>query len=242
MNKSTIIKTIKTISISVVIALFATLLWKVFLPKENLDAFLIVDKEIFATLDANEKGEVEQIIVDENYSSDKCSIKIDVGKLKPLNDVAIADWLKKYSKIICYEASYPFIEERHKVSDPLRIDEITQGRENKDFSLKAFIDSISGFDSIYYGNYVNFEKTSNGLHYKLKNSYVSGDISLSIPTIKSILFVNKIKNYDDYLIDFSYNATTKQIAIIITHKNGTTLYYNYSTDPTKPFDVMFTLY
>lgn len=237
MEKSNLTKTIKTISISVVIALFATLIWKILLPKED-EAFLIVDKEVFASLDLKEKEEVKEIIVDENYSSDNCSIKINLGKLKPLNDVTVANWLTKFSKIFCYEVSYPFIEERHKVSDLVRINEIIARSENKDFSLKTFIDSLNGFDSIYYGNYVNFEKASNAVNYKLKNSYVSGDVSLSITAIKSILFVNKITKYDDYLIDFSYDDPKKQIAVILTNKNGTKLYYNYSTDPTKPFDVM----
>ena len=241
MNSTKLMNGIKYFSITAILAVIIGILWGIFRPQDNSDSFLIMNKDKVSLLSVDDKKEISNITVDDNFSTGVCSIKIDLGKLSPQTDTVIDQWLRKNSANFCYEESYPFIEKNHIVpsTDTTRRTLITGGIKNSE-SFNKITDLIPDLLKPNYGEYINFNKNSNGkIVPQLKKSYSSGDVSLSVPTICSIININKI-NPIDYDVTYSLFDHDKHIGLIITERQNptNTLYYNYSTDPTKPSTTM----
>lgn len=235
---------IKFVSVGALFLITATTLWYIFRPIENSDAFLIIKNSGYEALDAAQKTKIDKLIVDRNYSCNdaNCSIQINLNKIVPLTDVEVHQTLEEFKKIICYDHSYPFIEGNHKVldSDTNRIALI----ENNKLNTENFGNLFNLVQQpVFYGSYINFKQdTSGNVKPYYKTGYKSGDIALSTPTIYGIYKQNNMANATDYEVTYSLYDHKKHIGLLIRKINDPSvkpLYYNYSTDPTRPIDVMF---
>lgn len=251
MNDSMKTKMIKYLSIGAIIVILATIIWNIFKPSSQ--SFLIINKVEYEKL--GDKSEIMALNPKMDYSGSdtNCTIQIDLNKIKPLTDVEVDKFLRKYSSIFCYKESYKFIEESHRVdvNDTGRRIKMDSGKVNP-VGLDTLIKLIPISLKNSYGNYIKFTKDSKGnIIPSYVTNYKSGDSSLSIPTIQSILSIKNINNPTEYNVCYSMFeiSNQKHVGLIITEITNTSnvMYYNYSTDPTNPgatimFNPFFSLY
>lgn len=175
-------------------------------------------------------------------------VAIDLSKISDNNEV-LANWLRENTDNICYQASYPLIEKDHNVSqDEVIKPAIDLALANINpvklhITLKELIDKIANYDVLNYQKYINFsiQKDTDTPVFESVCKFKRDKFSFSIPSIKSIVAVNKIKpeEYKDYSLDivkikcggrdslgFTFSKTDSAGTIKILN------YYDYSTDPT----------
>jgi hypothetical protein len=194
------------------------------------ETFIVMRKSAFKD---SEKWAKDSCDIVKSVGEPDCSLIIDLAKIKPLTDIKVASFLKYHSKDICYDESYQYIENAHRVNYKEHIDTIIKFSKNSE-KLSDLVYRIG--TNTDYGNYINFtfDAISKKVIPNLKTSYKSGDVSLSAPAIMSIIKINTI-NPTKWTVKYSLYSKNSQIGLIISDNTKLkTYYYNYSTDPTKP--------
>jgi hypothetical protein len=231
-------------------------------------SLIIIDKTKFANnneletwLTNNDKFIIKKYSFDPNIIAVDINLMSDDGD-ENNNATDVAIWLNDNNKYIDFNKTYEFIDENHVVLDGDRInrinstvkklklnsvvkDSITLDELVKEIDRQAkAMNPSEKYNDLYYPFYVNFSIDTSGtvVDFKLKKGYLTNDVSLSIPAIKSIIYHNKISQTDlsKYHVKYAYERNTSsgtvtdQIALTIySETTKRTKFYNYSTDPTK---------
>lgn len=225
-------------------ALFTLIAGTIALMMRSSDATLVLNCNIYSL--PNWEANYGHMVTTNNCATVQgCSVEVDLEKLAPSEISVIDTWLRTHSDYVCYDESYKFIEDNHRVDNFYKKWKIDRKKESFKRTFSDFINGIQDFDNLKYGDYVNFTRnpTTSIVDYKHKASYVKGDMSLSIPTIKSIIARNNIATQlDSCTVTLSLDDKAQQISIIVEKTTGTNQfkkYYNYSTDPTRPTRTTF---
>lgn len=185
------------------------------------------------------------------------NVVLDLNEISADDGNKVRNWLEKYSKFICFEDSYKYIEKAHLIKDVVYIDNIERASNKRDISYKEikdktnvfFVLSNNKFDDRGYEGYLNFFKP-NFTDIKFMYDYgLIGEGRYSIPFIRSIKasVVKKFNNPNFLEEDIKFTfvkvvspAGNEAIAfrVVAGPNNEFKQYYNFSTDPGKPITVM----
>lgn len=214
------------------------------------DALIVINKDNFDQDPASDeftKWESinQQYYCDAPVTSAECAnyVVIDLFKISTTNDVKVAKWLKANTDYICYDASYGSIEKKHEITDVALKNKVTaaiSAGEDTSMSFKDFIGLIKYYDDFNYEMYLNFTiDASKKISFKPVNKYVKGMRSFSLPSIKSVVSVNKIPEADFYkylirFVEIENSTGEKVIAFRLDKGSSVVKYYDYSTNPGHP--------
>ncbi len=188
------------------------------------------------------------------------NVILDLNKLSSTDGKLVGKWLKDNSKYICFEDSYKHIEQAHVVTNTVFINNIETETNRRlityddlksmaNFSIRI-LSPNENFDSIGYEGYLNFFTilgSSPRFVYDL-NQIDEG--SYSIPFFRSIKKrIEKELNItiNDRELEFTFVKTKNPegkavVAFKVEFNNATETfneYYNFSTDPGKPWSYKF---
>lgn len=229
---------------------------------------IIVSKDLVAKktdLITWEKENSKNYFEDQSNAGFFCkdNVLIDLNGVSTSDGLLVKSWLVKNSDYICFEDSYPYLEEAHLIKDQLFIENINNASNPRVLTYENIKNISNGliktahptnptldFESHGYQAYLNFFTLFGSNPRFVYDFGLTKEGSYSIPFFRSIKHriekdFNSVVNEKDIKFTFvkvKNLSNLEVIALVVEASVASSTfkeYYNFSTDPGKPISYKY---